>query len=119
MCFKVRIIINEVMGYPFNKTADLITLRMASFNQIMDPWVYLLFRRETLRKFMLYVRRKKNRGEDMFARFLSSTNQRNFSLHDAGNTEKIYTVNENKTTIKKTESRSSTNTVDVTEITEL
>ena len=55
----------------------------------------------------------------MFARFLSSTNQRNFSLYEAGNAEKIFTVNENQTTIKKTESRSSTNTAEITEITEL
>lgn len=89
---------------------------MASFNQIMDPWVYLLFRRETLRKFMLYVRRKKTRGEDIFARFLSSTNQRNFSLHDTGNAEKIFIVNENQATIKTNDSRSSTNTAEITEL---
>ena len=52
----------------------------------------------------------------MFARFLSSTNQRNFSLHDTGNAEKIFTVNENQTTIKKNDSRSSTNTAEITEL---
>jgi hypothetical protein len=52
----------------------------------------------------------------MFARFLSSTNQRNFSLHDTGNAEQIFTVNENQTTIKKNDSRSSTNTAEITEL---
>lgn len=34
---------------------DLVTLRMASFNQILDPWVYLLFRRESLRRLVAQV----------------------------------------------------------------
>jgi hypothetical protein len=49
--FQVCILIHQFNG-TFDETADLVTLRMASFNQILDPWVYLLFRRESLRKFV-------------------------------------------------------------------
>ncbi|KAK7089893.1 uncharacterized protein [Littorina saxatilis] len=41
----IRVIINASKTVPDNVGADLMAIRLASLNQIMDPWVYLLFRR--------------------------------------------------------------------------
>nr|KAG5714092.1 hypothetical protein BaRGS_020420 [Batillaria attramentaria] len=41
----VRVIINASRAFPQNVGADLLAIRLASANQILDPWVYLLFRR--------------------------------------------------------------------------
>ncbi|WAR24481.1 PE2R4-like protein, partial [Mya arenaria] len=44
--FLIRIIINQIHQQQVDVRADLHALRLASFNQILDPWVYILFRKE-------------------------------------------------------------------------
>ncbi|KAL8624184.1 hypothetical protein ACOMHN_046270 [Nucella lapillus] len=41
----VRVLINVSGTVPMNVEADLMAIRLASLNQILDPWVYLLLRR--------------------------------------------------------------------------
>lgn len=47
---QIRIIINQVNKSQQNVRADLLVLRLASLNQILDPWIYILFRRALVRK---------------------------------------------------------------------
>lgn len=44
--FQVRVIINQTGKFPVNHAADLWAIRLACLNQILDPWVYILFRKE-------------------------------------------------------------------------
>ncbi|ESO86654.1 hypothetical protein LOTGIDRAFT_73649, partial [Lottia gigantea] len=46
----VRLVINQTGLQPVNHAVDLWAIRMACINQILDPWVYILFRKELLRK---------------------------------------------------------------------
>ena len=41
-----------------NNVYDLIVIRFASFNQILDPWVYLLFRRELVVRCVTIIRKQ-------------------------------------------------------------
>ncbi|XP_071172771.1 prostaglandin E2 receptor EP4 subtype-like [Mytilus edulis] len=69
--FLVRIIINQSRTVSRNIKADLLTLRLATLNQILDPWVYILFRREMLSKFAFCC---KTQGQDsLFRRLVSFT----------------------------------------------
>lgn len=40
------------------KADDLLVVRLASFNQILDPWVYILFRKELFYRCCFCVRGK-------------------------------------------------------------
>lgn len=44
--FQIRVLINQIHERQVDVKADLHTLRLASLNQILDPWIYILFRRE-------------------------------------------------------------------------
>ena len=44
--FQIRIIINQANFKQIDVKADLHALRLASLNQILDPWIYILFRKE-------------------------------------------------------------------------
>ncbi|XP_052778019.1 prostaglandin E2 receptor EP4 subtype-like [Mya arenaria] len=44
--FLIRVLINQSHQRQIDVRADLHALRLASFNQILDPWVYILFRKE-------------------------------------------------------------------------
>ena len=46
MYFQIRILINQINQSQVDVKADLHALRLASFNQILDPWIYILFRKE-------------------------------------------------------------------------
>ena len=48
--FQVRILINQTKLLPVNLRTDLLMIRFASMNQILDPWVYILLRREIVWK---------------------------------------------------------------------
>ncbi|CAC5401103.1 PTGER4 [Mytilus coruscus] len=50
MPLMARIIINQTGLLPRNVHLDLSVVRIASLNQILDPWVYILLRRELLWK---------------------------------------------------------------------
>ncbi|KAL4235587.1 Prostaglandin E2 receptor EP4 subtype [Mactra antiquata] len=44
----VRILINQTNLLPKDRITDLLMIRLASLNQILDPWVYILLRREVV-----------------------------------------------------------------------
>ena len=44
--FQIRIIINQINFKQVDVRADLYVLRLASLNQILDPWIYILLRKE-------------------------------------------------------------------------
>ncbi|XP_052777638.1 prostaglandin E2 receptor EP4 subtype-like [Mya arenaria] len=46
----IRIVINQTKLLPVNLRLDLLIIRFASLNQILDPWVYILLRREVVWK---------------------------------------------------------------------
>lgn len=54
--FLIRILINQSHMKQVDVKADLHALRLASLNQILDPWVYILFRRELLARTYRCVR---------------------------------------------------------------
>ncbi|XP_061182637.1 prostaglandin E2 receptor EP4 subtype-like [Saccostrea echinata] len=58
----VRIIMNQT-GLVCNTLLDLQLIRLASFNQILDPWVYILLRRELLWKIISGVKYIFNRNQ--------------------------------------------------------
>ncbi|XP_078657940.1 prostaglandin E2 receptor EP4 subtype-like [Branchiostoma floridae x Branchiostoma belcheri] len=49
-------IIHNTSGGAVNHAADLLAINMASINQILDPWVYILFRKELLILFFRFLR---------------------------------------------------------------
>lgn len=49
-------IINQTHIYPVNYPADLMVIRMACLNQILDPWVYILFRKEFLFQILNFLK---------------------------------------------------------------
>ncbi|XP_074640297.1 prostaglandin E2 receptor EP3 subtype-like [Tubulanus polymorphus] len=44
----VRILITLINPRPNDKISVLIVIRLASLNQVLDPWIYILFRKELL-----------------------------------------------------------------------
>lgn len=46
LSFQIRILINQAHQRQIDVKVDLHALRLASFNQILDPWIYILFRKE-------------------------------------------------------------------------
>ena len=44
----MRILINQTKLMPIDLRTDLLMIRLASMNQILDPWVYILLRREVV-----------------------------------------------------------------------
>ncbi|XP_033736819.1 prostaglandin E2 receptor EP4 subtype-like isoform X1 [Pecten maximus] len=69
----VRVIINQSAAFPVDYRSDLMAVRLASINQILDPWVYILFRKEFLSKLLQFGKRHTRSG--LFHR-LSSTRSR-------------------------------------------
>lgn len=79
--FQVRIIVNQSGAYPIDFRSDLITIRLASINQILDPWVYILFRKDVLVRIVNFGRHHTNTGS-LFHR-LSSMRSRTGSERSA------------------------------------
>ena len=52
--FQINILINQITGR-INYAADLIGVRMASINQILDPWLYILLRKRVIVKVVMNV----------------------------------------------------------------
>lgn len=69
--FQIRLIINQSRTVKRNNKADLNALILASWNQVLDPWVYLLFRHEMLKRFVHLV--EKSRGGSALRRLVSLT----------------------------------------------
>ncbi|XP_045160929.2 prostaglandin E2 receptor EP4 subtype-like [Mercenaria mercenaria] len=90
--FLVRIIINQIHHKHVNVKADLMTLRLASLNQILDPWIYILFRKEMFAKGMKLVRNVMERFCKKVYRKQSACSLKN------GITSTTATIVENETT---------------------
>ncbi|KAL4235655.1 Prostaglandin E2 receptor EP4 subtype [Mactra antiquata] len=60
--FMIRVLINQIHERQVDVIADLHALRLASLNQILDPWIYILFRKE------LFSRTFKFLKENVFSR---------------------------------------------------
>lgn len=58
LCLQIRVLINTSGARPNYKT-DLLALRMASWNQILDPWLYILLRKEILTRIYIFYRKKR------------------------------------------------------------
>ncbi|CAG2250215.1 unnamed protein product [Mytilus edulis] len=78
--FMIRIIINQSHSFPRNEKADILSLILASWNQVLDPWVYLLFRGNTLTRLIHYIK-KSSIICKTFGRFNCSS--REVGKHDA------------------------------------
>jgi len=58
LLLQFRVLIIQLTGMTKDtEKNDLIVIRLASFNQILDPWVYLLFRRELFSRFYLFIKK--------------------------------------------------------------
>ena len=55
--FQVRILINQTKLMPIDLRTDLLMIRFASMNQILDPWVYILLRREVVWKVVSTIKK--------------------------------------------------------------
>ncbi|XP_048759895.1 prostaglandin E2 receptor EP4 subtype-like isoform X2 [Ostrea edulis] len=55
----VRVVLNQSGWTSLCESCDLLAIRLASFNQILDPWVYILLRRENIICFVKRTRRFK------------------------------------------------------------
>lgn len=51
---QINIIINQVTGVT-NRKADLLGVRFAGINQILDPWLYVLLRKALILKIVKYL----------------------------------------------------------------
>ncbi|VDI51124.1 prostaglandin E receptor 4 [Mytilus galloprovincialis] len=87
--FMIRIIINSTGVIKIDRRTDLITLRLATLNQILDPWVYILFRREVLVKITKFIR-KRRKGSFLvrLASFTSSFKSHVSDPEQMGNLDK-------------------------------
>jgi hypothetical protein len=54
--FQIQIIFTLSTGKS-NYVIDLTTIRLASLNQTLDPWLYILLRKSFIRKLCSYLRR--------------------------------------------------------------
>ncbi|XP_052238679.1 prostaglandin E2 receptor EP4 subtype-like [Dreissena polymorpha] len=53
----IRILLNQTKLFPVDMRSDLLTIRFASLNQILDPWVYILVRREIVSRLIITIRK--------------------------------------------------------------
>ncbi|KAH3741921.1 hypothetical protein DPMN_048651 [Dreissena polymorpha] len=53
----IRIVLNQTKLLPVNMRTDLLIIRFASLNQILDPWVYILLRREVVSRLIFTIRK--------------------------------------------------------------
>ncbi|CAC5378419.1 unnamed protein product [Mytilus coruscus] len=66
----IRLIINQ-STVSKDRKADILALILASWNQVLDPWIYLLFRHEMLKRFVHLM--AKSRGGLTLRRLVSFT----------------------------------------------
>ncbi|KAK3091877.1 hypothetical protein FSP39_023360 [Pinctada imbricata] len=51
----INILVNQITGHT-NRKADLMGVRLASINQILDPWLYILMRKALIYKIFRYIK---------------------------------------------------------------
>lgn len=83
----INILINQITGR-VNYAADLIGVRMASINQILDPWLYILLRKRVIVKVVLYLINLALCRRTVSAKrsqcFLSTSEGKNYSFNSFG-----------------------------------
>ncbi|XP_052090303.1 uncharacterized protein LOC127726971 [Mytilus californianus] len=113
----VRIIITQITGR-HDKMVDLVTLRIASFNQILDPWVYLLFRRESLRRLVRQISKRlpMSNKERLFAQLFSATSFHNTQIEADENSDNSLPVEVGQKSLNSSDSKTSMKTLEITEL---
>ncbi|XP_063420945.1 prostaglandin F2-alpha receptor-like [Mytilus trossulus] len=112
--FVVRIIISQITGR-HDKMVDLVTLRIASFNQILDPWVYLLFRRESLRRLVGQISKylPVSSKERFFAQLFSASSFHNTQIEADESSDKN-SVEVGQKSLNSSDSKTSMKTLEIT-----
>ncbi|XP_048735763.1 prostaglandin E2 receptor EP4 subtype-like [Ostrea edulis] len=59
----VRMLINAISNDPKNGPEELLAVRMTVSNAIVDPWIYIILRKENLSKILGLIRRIRNRKQ--------------------------------------------------------
>ncbi|VDI32723.1 Hypothetical predicted protein [Mytilus galloprovincialis] len=115
--FVVRIIITQITGR-HDKMVDLVTLRIASFNQILDPWVYLLFRRESLRRLVGQISKRlpMSSKERFFAQLFSASSFHNTQIEADENSDNSLPVAVGQKSLNSSDSKTSMKTLEITEL---
>ncbi|XP_048758796.2 prostaglandin E2 receptor EP2 subtype-like [Ostrea edulis] len=89
--FMIRVLINT-SGVRPNFKADLLVLRMASWNQILDPWLYIVLRKEMLIRIYNFYRKKRygvaSVAHNHSTESSSGSLHGNLRLHSLSSTEK-------------------------------
>ncbi|XP_061182472.1 prostaglandin E2 receptor EP4 subtype-like [Saccostrea echinata] len=55
----IRILLNTSGATPTDRQADILAFRLAALNQILDPWLYILLRKEVLARVYRFYRKKR------------------------------------------------------------
>jgi hypothetical protein len=55
--FQIRVFTNISKQHKPNFPSDLLAIRFATWNQILDPWIYIVLRKEMLTRFYNVYRR--------------------------------------------------------------
>lgn len=55
--FQIRVLTNVFSNQTPDYSADLLAIRFASWNQILDPWIYIVLRKEMLARLYKMYRR--------------------------------------------------------------
>lgn len=84
----IRAIVNE-SGSEKNNNADLHASRMATFNMILDPLVYIFFRRENLEWLFRFIRKKRGKSSKPSEESSSASAKTDETNRSATNLEKI------------------------------
>lgn len=97
---------------------DLVTLRIASFNQILDPWVYLLFRRESLRRLVGQISKRlpMSSKESVFAQLFSASSFHNTQIEADENSDNSLPVAVGQKSLNSSDSKTSMKTLEITEL---
>ncbi|XP_061193422.1 prostaglandin E2 receptor EP4 subtype-like [Saccostrea echinata] len=84
----IRAIVNE-SGSMKDNSADLHASRMATFNLVLDPLVYIFFRRENLECLFRFIRKRHGRSEKSPEQCNSTSTKTDNKATSASNQEKI------------------------------
>ncbi|XP_062580421.1 prostaglandin E2 receptor EP4 subtype-like [Saccostrea cucullata] len=84
----IRAIVNE-SGSMKDNNADLHASRMASFNMILDPLVYIFFRRENLECLFRFIRKRRGKSEKSSEECSSTSAKTDNTTRSATNLENI------------------------------
>ncbi|XP_061182473.1 prostaglandin E2 receptor EP4 subtype-like [Saccostrea echinata] len=110
MPLMIRVLINISGAFP-NYKADLLALRMASWNQILDPWLYILLRKEMLVRIYRFYLKKRYGGN-----FLTSSNSTDSSSGSKRDNLQLQSLSPKQRRLLKKMNSTDSNTSNATEI---